>query len=112
MISLLLCCNMANKMVSDIILIGPIRAGKTTLGRLLAQKLGLPHISLDTLCWDYYREIGFDEQEQNGPDGMITWRFNVHAVERLLSDYSQCVFDLGAGHSVYREEEALSRMQT
>jgi len=27
--------------------------------------------------------------------------FEAYAVERLLSDYSNCVFDFGAGHSVY-----------
>ena len=44
---------------SDIILIGPIGTGKSTLGRLLAAKLGLPQVSMDDVRWDYYREIGY-----------------------------------------------------
>src|SRR5262249_54170275 len=62
---------------------------------------------------DYYREIGFDRpgEETCGPDGMIASRFNVYAVERLLADHRDCVLDLGAGHSVYRDAESLARMQ-
>jgi shikimate kinase len=99
-------------MILDIILIGPIGTGKTTLSRLLAGKLGIPCVSLDERCWDYYREIGIDEAEdQNGPDGMFAWRFNVHAVERLLAEHRNCVLELGAGHSVYRESGALERIK-
>jgi adenylate kinase family enzyme len=34
-------------MPSDIILIGPVRTGKTTISQLLAERLGLPQIALD-----------------------------------------------------------------
>lgn len=99
-------------MISDIILIGPIRAGKTTLSRLLAAELGVPCVHMDLLCWDYYREIGIYEAEDcNGPDGMLAWRFPVYAVERLLAEHSGCVQDFGAGHSVYREEEAFVQVK-
>ena len=47
--------------IPDIILIGPVRTGKSTLGKLLAEKLGLPQVSLDDLRWKYYGEIGYDE---------------------------------------------------
>jgi shikimate kinase len=100
-------------MRADIILIGPIRSGKSTLGRLLAEKLGVPQVSLDEFCWDYYQEIGFDPaaEDAHGPDGMIASRFNAYAVERLLQDHSGCVIDLGAGHSVYRDAPSLERVQ-
>ena len=32
---------------SEIILIGPIGAGKSTIGRLLAERLDLPQVSMD-----------------------------------------------------------------
>ena len=98
---------------SDIILIGPIRSGKSTLGRLLAEALEAPQISLDGLCWDYYKEIGFEEPNATvtGPDGLIVSRFLLYALERLLADHCECVIDLGAGHSVHREPTDLLRMQ-
>jgi adenylate kinase family enzyme len=33
----------------DIVLIGPVRTGKSTLGHLLVERLGLPQISVDTV---------------------------------------------------------------
>ena len=48
-------------MPSNIILIGPMRAGKTTLGRLLATELKQPQtVSLDILGGLYEEEAGFD----------------------------------------------------
>ena len=44
----------------EIILIGPIGAGKSTLGRLLADRLEVPSVSMDQVRWDYYRAIGYD----------------------------------------------------
>lgn len=48
-------------MRSEIVLIGPPFVGKSTTGKLVAQELGIPQVSLDDLRWDYYREIGFDD---------------------------------------------------
>src|SRR5215831_6408964 len=99
--------------IADIILLGPIRAGKSTLGRLLAEALNVPQISMDELCWDYYKEIGFDRpgEEVCGPDGMIANRFTVHALERLLADHRECVLDLGGGHTAISEEALLQQAQ-
>lgn len=96
-------------MRSEIVLIGPPFAGKSTLGKLLAEELGLPQISLDELRWDYYREIGFDEalaQELRQKGGFLTvvayWSlFNSHAIERALADHTDCIFDFGAGPIVF-----------
>lgn len=45
----------------DIILIGPQTAGKSTVGKLLADTLSLPQCSMDEKRWDYYKEIEYDE---------------------------------------------------
>ena len=50
-----------SELISDIVLIGPVRSGKSTLGKLLAQRLNLPQVSIDELRWRYYKEVGYDE---------------------------------------------------
>jgi hypothetical protein len=106
-------------MPSDIILIGPIRAGKSTLAKLLAERLGLPHYPMDAFRWKYYKEIGYDENlakqicEKDGFLGLYWyWKpFEAYAVERILCEYSNCVIDFGAGHSVYEDDELFARVQ-
>ena len=46
---------------TPILFIGPVRAGKSTLARLVAARLKLTHVSLDDIRWQYYREIGYDD---------------------------------------------------
>jgi shikimate kinase len=106
-------------MSSDIILIGPIGAGKSTIGSYLAIQLGLPQCSMDEHRWDYYKEIGYDEElakckrETEGFWGIYQyWKpFEAHAVERLLSEYKNCVIDFGAGHSVYEDSYLFQKVQ-
>ena len=47
---------------TNIILIGPLAAGKTTVGKLLGAALGVPTVELDDLRWGYYAEIGYDPE--------------------------------------------------
>lgn len=96
-------------MLPDIILIGPINAGKSTIGKLLASYLGIPQCSMDDWRWQYYKEIGYDEnlakqkQQTDGFWGVQKyWQpFEAYAVERLLAEHHNCIIDFGAGHSVY-----------
>ncbi|MBW4621937.1 MAG: hypothetical protein KME17_21555 [Cyanosarcina radialis HA8281-LM2] len=105
--------------MTDIILIGPIAAGKSTVGSLLAQRIGLPQWSLDDLRWDYYQEIGYDRElaqhkrETEGFWGLYQyWKpFEAYAVERVLVEHQQCVIDFGAGHSVYEDAVLFQRVQ-
>ena len=103
----------------EIILIGPIAAGKSTIGELLAKELSLPQVSMDNLRFDYYKEIGYDEalaksiRESEGMWGLLRyWKpFEAHAVERLLADHQNCIIDFGAGHSVYEDNGLFTRVQ-
>lgn len=106
-------------MPSDIILIGPIGAGKSTVGSLLANQLSLPQCSMDEHRWAYYSEIGYSEElakhkrEAGGFWEVYQyWKpFEAYAVERLLSEHQNCVFDFGAGHSVYEDLPLFQKVQ-
>jgi shikimate kinase len=106
-------------MNKTIILIGPMGAGKTTVGKLLSQRLGLKNVSLDEIRQPYYDEIGYDNDDakqihaERGMAGIIDyWKpFEAHSVERVLQDYDNAVIDFGAGHSVYDDETLFKRVQ-
>ena len=106
-------------MKSIIILIGPMSVGKSTLAKKLAKQLGVPRIELDEIRQRFFNEIGYDEQyasEIVGKEGMTGlikyWKpFQVHAVERALKEYKNCVMDFGAGHSVYEDQEMFQRVE-
>jgi hypothetical protein len=102
----------------NIILIGPSKAGKTTVAELLGQRLNLPVVALDDLRWDYYAEIGYDpdyakqiRREQGFPALVEYWKpFDIHGVERVLAGYPQShIIAFGAGHSVYADPGYLER---
>jgi shikimate kinase len=104
---------------ADVFLLGPVGAGKTTIGRLLAQQLQRPQASLDGLRWRYYQEVGYDEAEQKriaaaeGLAGVLDYwkRFDLHAIERLLAEHRDCIVDFGAGQTVFEGEAELARLQ-
>jgi shikimate kinase len=106
-------------MSSEIILIGPIGTGKSTIGSLLAIELCLPQCSMDEYRWGYYKEIGYDEElakhkrETEGFWGIYQyWKpFEAYAVERLLLEHKNCVIDFGAGHSVYEDASLFQKVR-
>lgn len=106
--------------VTNIILIGPVRTGKSTIAQLLSEKLGLNRASLDELRWDYYREIGYSDdlaRHIRATGGFVAlvfyWKlFDVYAVERVLAEHKNTIIDFGAGHSVYESTEFLKRAKT
>lgn len=103
----------------EVFLIGPMGAGKSTLGKLLAERLGRPQVSLDDIRWAYYQEIGYEravQQEIGKREGFAGvyryWKpFEIHAVERALQEHHGCVMDFGAGHSVHEDPAAFARIQ-
>jgi shikimate kinase len=103
----------------SLILIGPIGAGKSTIGKLLAERLSLPRYSMDELRWAYYAETGYDEEKagmlrsKQGVKALLAyWKpFEAHAVERLLADHRSGIIDMGAGHSVYEDETLFARVR-
>ncbi len=105
---------------TNIILIGPSAAGKSTVGPLIAGALGIPFVDLDEIRWGYHAETGYDADKarqirhQGGMKALAAyWKpFGVHAVERLLQDYpSGHVLAFGAGNSVCEDEEQFKRVR-
>lgn len=105
-------------MSDTIALIGPMCAGKSSTARLLAACLGVAHVELDRLRWDYYKEIGYDEQMaallRSSEPGLLErssyWKpFEAYAVERVVQDFPGCVLDFGAGNGVFEDTVLFNR---
>ena len=102
-----------------IILIDPhFVISRGTVGRLLASQLEIPLINLEDVSEQYWQEIGYQEEldeqawENNQADGVYRYLmpFNVHAIERGVAEYSNCVIELGALQSVYDDDEFFQRV--
>jgi shikimate kinase len=103
---------------SEIVLIGPTAVGKTTVGRCLAERLGVPLASMDDRRDGYYAELGFDPDLARRlfeRDGAATYwcyckTFDPYAIERMLAEHRDCVLDMGGGSSVHEHEDNLARV--
>lgn len=104
---------------NEIILIGPVAVGKSTVGSLLCKSLGLQQVSMDNHRLRYYAELGYTEEfresifKTEGTSGVYRyWKvFDAYSVERLLQDHSDCVFDMGAGSTVCEFPDELDRVE-
>ncbi|MEW6208242.1 MAG: shikimate kinase [Acidobacteriota bacterium] len=106
-------------MRNEIVLIGPMRSGKSTVGRLLAAELGIPQRSIDATGWQYYKDAGFDldtaRRLRDTQGELCSYqyleRYLLPALERHLNESRNCVIDVGAGHTVYTDDDAFERVQ-
>ncbi|MEX2226198.1 MAG: shikimate kinase [Dehalococcoidia bacterium] len=86
---------------------------------MLAEALGVTRVSLDTVRYGYYREIGYDDahaQQLRASGGVAAispyWKpFEAYGVERVLADHRREVIDFGAGHSVYEDPALFERVE-
>jgi len=93
--------------MKDIILVGPVAVGKTTTAKLLSEKLNKPLISMDDLRFDYYKEIGYNDDhmkelfEKAGIMAIYQYGkiFDTYSIERILEDHQNCIFDFGGGNN-------------
>jgi hypothetical protein len=102
----------------EYVLLGPVCAGKSTVGALLAGRLGVPHLELDELANPYYEAApGFDGKEFDrlvASEGFLTaYRYFEpalpYAIERFVEEHSDAVLDLGAGHTSYLDRRLYPR---
>ena len=95
----------------EIVLIGPYGVGKSTVSRLISERLSIKRRSLDDLRFDYYKDRGYDDRVAERiklRDGFGAYyrhckSFEAYGVGRILEDHEGCVFDLGSGHTVYED---------
>jgi len=91
----------------EIVLIGPVCAGKSTVGDLLGEALAVEHVDVDHGAARYYLDAGWSverfraiegragllEAYRDGEEAMVS------VLERALADHHDCVFSLGAAHT-------------
>lgn len=103
-----------------IILIGPLGAGKSTVGRLLAEKLDLPLCAVDKVRQAYYEEVGYDEElaakiaaSDQGIRGVLRYSkpFEAQMVEKVVADHHHGIIDFGASNSVYDDKMLLVQIE-
>ena len=110
---------MFDKERKEIILIGPVGAGKSTIAQLLSKVLKIPNVDLDLIAEKYYHENGFGSDEfskVNHEFDFLTayrqwWPSLAYAVERVVDEHQNCVISLGAGHSHYEDKNLFNRVQ-
>ncbi len=107
-------------MRKEVILIGPMGVGKTTLATLLSEKLQVQSIGLDEIRWYYYYKQGYSvayaeelRQQKGFRNGLYAyWKpFEADSVVAMLEDFQGCVFNFGAGQSVYEDPALFAKVQ-
>lgn len=102
-----------------IIIIGPMCSGKSTIAKLLSEKLSIPHYPLDYLRGYYYLKNGIDiDRHENLREGDDFQKYvsyirpyEIDAVEKVLKEpeFQKGIIHFGAGHSFYDNNDLLIR---
>jgi shikimate kinase len=109
----------SSMVATPILFIGPVRAGKSTLAKLVSLRLNLPLVPLDDIKERYYREAGYNNElakQIRMQDGFLAFMFyrmlfEVHAVECVLRDHYEAVIDCGAGVGPFENTQDLDHIQ-
>ncbi len=107
------------KYVDDIVIIGPVAVGKTSVAKCLARILDRPMISMDEVRVGYYMELGYNPdsaQELFEKDGAASlwclWKaYDPYSVERILQDHRGYIIDMGGGSTVHEHDDQLERVK-
>ena len=105
----------------EIILVGPMGVGKTTLALHLSEKLGLLNFPIDRLKWYYRFKNGYDlakgtkilkESGFQELANYFTDYFGNAELAEILNEFRGGIFDFGASHSHYENYNDLLKNET
>jgi cytidylate kinase len=101
-----------------IVIIGPMCSGKTTIAKLLAERLAVPRYSLDSLRWYYYAknhmDLIKDEKLKSGDfENLLKFRkpYDLYTIENVLKEFRDGILEFGASHSFWEEEKKLEKVK-
>lgn len=103
----------------NIVIIGPVGAGKSTQGKLIAKALNRQSVSLDRIAEDYYKANGFGRSQfdkTKNEKGFLAayrqwWPSLAFAAQQVVKDYTNCIIDFGAGHSHYEDKSLYTEVK-
>jgi shikimate kinase len=101
-----------------IVVVGPAATGKSTLGTVVAARLGKPFVDIDEIAWPYYAETGWDLERLHDRIRAVgrvaaerEWEpARAYAVEHVLADHAGTLIALGAGHTSYTDPSCTQRV--
>lgn len=104
----------------SILLIGPPNVGKSVIGDLLSERVGLPLVSLEGTRDKYYNEIGYDKKyaiKLKREEGILArykyWKkFESYHVSKFLPTIKEpSIIKFEASQTVYEDEELFKAVQ-
>lgn len=106
-------------MPPTIILLGPPKAGKSTVGKLLAERLNLSYRSTHEVNLEDYAEFGYDDDlasELWEKEGAYTYcryamPFGMRAIEKLLAETERGIVEIHGDYSVFTDEGMYSQIE-
>ncbi|MGW2095933.1 shikimate kinase [Promicromonospora sukumoe] len=101
------------------ILVGPLAAGKSTLGALVAERIGRPFVDIDEIAWTYCAEVGWSLDRLLERDDAVGWAVaerewepaRAHAVQRVVEDHPEAVIAFGAGYTSFTGASHAARVR-
>ena len=102
---------------TELVLIGPPTAGKSTLGMTLAKMLEREYVSLDSLRNEIFDVLDYNVEKAEsllinyGFEALFEyWRpFECVVLETCINEFKNCVFDVGAGYVIQSQQDLVIR---
>jgi shikimate kinase len=102
---------------TEIVLIGPPTAGKSTLALAYAKSLGITHVNLDAIRPIVFKALDYDFMKaeflfHNDFEQLFEyWRsFECSTLEICLQEFNNCIFDVGAGYVIQSNQDLIERI--